>query len=32
MVPSHVGVALKEKFRSLGTDAGDRVKIVSLRD
>jgi hypothetical protein len=32
MVPPHVAAALKEKFRRLGADAGQHVKIVSLRD
>jgi len=32
MVPSHVAVALKEKFHQLGSEAGDKVRIVSLRD
>ncbi len=32
MVPPHVSLALEEKFHSLGSDAGDKVKIVSLRD
>ena len=32
MVPAHVAAALKEKFRSLGPDAGSKVQIVSLRD
>ena len=32
MVPPHVAVALKERFRHLGSDAGSKVQIVSLRD
>lgn len=32
MVPSHVSLALKEKFHRLGSEAGKRVEIVSLRD
>ena len=32
MVPPHVVVALKERFHSLGAHAGDKVRIVSLRD
>jgi len=32
MVPPHVSSALKDKFRSLGSDAGGRVQIVSLRE
>lgn len=32
MVPAHVAAALKEKFHSLGANAGDKVRIVSLRD
>jgi pantetheine-phosphate adenylyltransferase len=32
MVPAHVAAAMKEKFRSLGPDAGSKVQIVSLRD
>jgi len=32
MVPSHVALALKEKFHRLGSDAGSKVQIVSLRD
>jgi len=32
MVPPHVAVALKEKFQRLGSEAGSRVQIVSLRD
>ena len=32
MVPPHVAVALKDRFRTLGADAGDKVAIVSLRD
>jgi pantetheine-phosphate adenylyltransferase len=32
MVPPHVAVALKEKFHRLGSEAGQRVEIVSLRD
>jgi len=32
MVPPHVAVALKERFHSLGANAGDKVRIVSLRD
>jgi len=32
MVPPHVTRALKEKFHRLGSEAGKRVQIVSLRD
>jgi len=32
MVPLHVTKALKEKFHRLGSEAGQRVQIVSLRD
>ena len=32
MVPSHVAAALKEKFHRLGSEAGKKVQIVSLRD
>mgnify|MGYP001064615855 CR=1 FL=1 len=32
MVPPHVAAALKEKFHHLGSDAGSKVQIVSLRD
>lgn len=32
MVPAHVAVALQDKFRCLGSDAGSKVQIVSLRD
>jgi pantetheine-phosphate adenylyltransferase len=32
MVPPHVAIALKDKFRRLGPQAGSRVQIVSLRD
>ncbi len=32
MVPPHVTRALKDKFHRLGSDAGKRVQIVSLRD
>jgi len=32
MVPPHVAEALKEKFHSLGPEAGSKVRIVSLRD
>jgi pantetheine-phosphate adenylyltransferase len=32
MVPPHVAAALKEKFHRLGSEAGKRVEIVSLRD
>jgi pantetheine-phosphate adenylyltransferase len=32
MVPPHVIKALKEKFHRLGSEAGNRVQIVSLRD
>ena len=32
MVPSHVAAALKEKFHLLGSAAGSKVRIVSLRD
>jgi pantetheine-phosphate adenylyltransferase len=32
MVPQHVARALKEKFHSLGSEAGSKVQIVSLRD
>ncbi|HUT14894.1 MAG TPA: pantetheine-phosphate adenylyltransferase [Anaerolineae bacterium] len=32
MVPAHVAAALKEKFHRLGANAGDKVRIVSLRD
>jgi pantetheine-phosphate adenylyltransferase len=32
MVPPHITKALKEKFNLLGSDAGKRVEIVSLRD
>ncbi len=32
MVPAHVAAALKDKFHSLGENAGDKVRIVSLRD
>ena len=32
MVPPHVAVALRDKFRRLGSEAGSRVQIVSLRD
>jgi len=32
MVPAHVAVALREKFHFLGSDAGGKVQIVSLRD
>jgi pantetheine-phosphate adenylyltransferase len=32
MVPPHVATALKEKFHRLGSEAGKKVQIVSLRD
>ncbi len=32
MVPPHVAVALSERFQNLGSDAGSKVQIVSLRD
>ena len=32
MVPSHVDAALKERFHRLGSEAGKKVRIVSLRD
>lgn len=32
MVPPHVTKALNEKFHRLGSEAGKRVQIVSLRD
>ena len=32
MVPPHVTKALNEKFHRLGSEAGQRVQIVSLRD
>ncbi len=32
MVPRHVADALKEKFRRLGSEAGSKVSIVSLRE
>jgi pantetheine-phosphate adenylyltransferase len=32
MVPPPVAAALKDKFRRLGTEAGSKVQIVSLRD
>jgi pantetheine-phosphate adenylyltransferase len=32
MVPQHVAVALKEKFKRLGSQAGSKVRIESLRE
>lgn len=32
MVPSHVAAALKDKFHRLGSAAGSKVRIVSLRE
>jgi pantetheine-phosphate adenylyltransferase len=32
MVPSHVAAALKERVQRLGSEAGSKVQIVSLRD
>jgi pantetheine-phosphate adenylyltransferase len=32
MVPAHGAAALQEKFHCLGSDAGGKVQIVSLRD
>jgi pantetheine-phosphate adenylyltransferase len=32
MVPAHVAMALEDKFRRLGPDAGSKVQIVSVRD
>jgi len=32
MVPPHVAAALQDKFRHLGSEAGSKVQIVSLRD
>jgi pantetheine-phosphate adenylyltransferase len=32
MVPAHVAMALRDKFRRLGPDAGSKVQIVSVRD
>jgi pantetheine-phosphate adenylyltransferase len=32
MVPPHVATALKDKFQCLGSEAGSKVQIVSLRD
>jgi pantetheine-phosphate adenylyltransferase len=32
LVPSHVVTALDKKIRELGEEAGDRIKIITMRD
>jgi pantetheine-phosphate adenylyltransferase len=32
MVPPHVAAALKDRFQRLGSEAGSKVQIISLRD